>query len=48
MKIKEMINKHWIETMMKVNKEECKDLRESWNDKAFQNIIKKFVKNPKF
>jgi peroxisomal 3,2-trans-enoyl-CoA isomerase len=47
-KIKQMINKHWIETMMKVNKEECKDLRESWNDKAFQNIIKKFVKNPKF
>lgn len=48
MKIKQMINKHWIETLVKVNKEECKDLRESWNDINFQTIIKKFVKNPKF
>ncbi len=48
MKIKSMINKHWLETLLKVHKEECKELRESWNDKAFQTIIKKFVKNAKF
>ena len=48
MKIKSMINKNFNEKLIAVNKEECKDLRASWNQKEFQNIIRKFVKNPKF
>ncbi len=48
MSIKNLINKNFTNTMLKVNKFECKALRQSWDDKAFQGIIKKFVKNAKF
>lgn len=52
-KIKTMINKHSIEHLKKVNREECVELRESWNQKEFENIIAKFAKKkpstkPKF
>jgi peroxisomal 3,2-trans-enoyl-CoA isomerase len=48
MKIKNMINRNFTNYLLKINKEECKELRESWNQKEFQSIIRKFVKNPKF
>jgi peroxisomal 3,2-trans-enoyl-CoA isomerase len=43
-KIKSMINKHSIDHLKKVNKEECVELRESWNQKEFENTIAKFAK----
>ena len=43
-----MINKNFNEKLLSVNKDECKELRASWNQKEFQDIIRKFVKNPKF
>jgi peroxisomal 3,2-trans-enoyl-CoA isomerase len=48
MKIKSIISKNITPTLIEVNKEESKQLRLSWNNKKFQDIIKKFVKNPKF
>lgn len=48
MKIKSIINKNFTKLLLEVNASECKDLRESWNQKEFQGIIKKFVKNAKF
>lgn len=47
-KIKGMINKHSIKFLNQVNKEECYELRESWRQKEFENIIRKFSKKPKF
>ena len=47
MKFKSMIKKHEIDFLIKINKEEVKMLRESWDDQNFKNIMKKFVK-PKF
>lgn len=46
--IKKIINRNFIELLKEVNKQECKSLRESWDQPEFKNIIKKFVKNPKF
>jgi enoyl-CoA hydratase/carnithine racemase len=48
MNIKRIMNRNFKEYFYKLNKEECKDLRESWNHPEFQTVIKKFVKNPKF
>jgi Delta3-Delta2-enoyl-CoA isomerase len=47
-KIKDMMNRNFRNYCVELNKVECKELRESWNQKEFQTIIKKFVKNPKF
>jgi Delta3-Delta2-enoyl-CoA isomerase len=47
-KIKSMINKHSINFLKQVNKDECFELRDSWRQKEFENIIRKFVKKPKF
>lgn len=41
---KKMITKHEKEHLKKVNIEECIELRNSWEHKEFQDIIKKFVK----
>ena len=48
MHIKHMINRNFIKHFHEVNEKECKDLRSTWDDKNFQNIMRKFVKNPKF
>lgn len=41
---KKMMTKHDKEYLKKVNGEECVELRNSWEHKEFQDIIKKFVK----
>jgi peroxisomal 3,2-trans-enoyl-CoA isomerase len=46
--IKSVINKNFTKFLLDVNKEECKSLRSSWEQSEFKDIIKKFVKNPKF
>jgi peroxisomal 3,2-trans-enoyl-CoA isomerase len=48
MLIKNMITRNYRDYFHKINEAECKDLRETWNNKDFQNIVRKFVKNPKF
>jgi peroxisomal 3,2-trans-enoyl-CoA isomerase len=48
MQIKEMINRNFRKQWHEVNSKECKDLRSSWDDKAFKDIMRKFVKNAKF
>ncbi len=48
MNIKSLINKNFTSTMLRVNKSECKALRKCWDEKEFQAIMKKFVKNAKF
>jgi peroxisomal 3,2-trans-enoyl-CoA isomerase len=48
MKNKAMINKNFTKILMEVNSYEAKELRKSWDQPEFVNIIKKFVKNPKF
>jgi hypothetical protein len=48
MKYKNMINKHEIDILLKVNKEESKDLYNSWKSPEFNEIKKKFTKKPKF
>lgn len=48
MNIKSIMNRNFKNYFKTINKEECKDLRESWNHKEFQTVIRKFVKNPKF
>jgi peroxisomal 3,2-trans-enoyl-CoA isomerase len=49
-KFKSMMNKHSKEILKQTNHEECYELRESWKQKEFQDIISKFTKkkNPKF
>jgi enoyl-CoA hydratase/carnithine racemase len=46
--IKHMINRNFTDKLVELNKYECKQLRASWDNPAFKNIIKKFVKNAKF
>lgn len=46
--IKNMINRNFVEKLVDLNKYECKQLRASWNNPEFKNIIRKFVKNAKF
>jgi enoyl-CoA hydratase/carnithine racemase len=46
--IKQMINRNFNDQLIQLNKYECKQLRASWDNPAFKNIIKKFVKNAKF
>lgn len=46
--IKKMINRNFTDKLVDLNKYECKQLRASWDNPAFKNIIKKFVKNAKF
>jgi len=48
MNIKSLINKNFMNILLNVNKEECKVLRKCWDEKEFQDIMKKFVKNAKF
>jgi len=46
--IKHMINRNFTDNLVELNKYECKQLRASWDNPAFKNIIRKFVKNAKF
>ncbi len=48
MNIKQMINRNFNDKLVELNKYECKQLRATWDDPAFKNIIRKFVKNAKF
>ncbi len=48
MNIKRMINRNFTDKLIDLNTFECKELRASWDNPAFKDIIKKFVKNAKF
>jgi peroxisomal 3,2-trans-enoyl-CoA isomerase len=48
MLIKRMINRNFRKDLQEVNREECKDLRSTWDNQEFKDIMKKFVKNAKF
>lgn len=48
MNIKSMVSRNFVDKLVDLNKYECKQLRASWDNPEFKNIMKKFVKNAKF
>lgn len=47
-KIKSIINKNFSNVLKEVNNFECVELRKCWDQEEFQDVIKRFVKKPKF